>query len=138
VGRVGLVALSLALLVGSAAAFTRTEKLKLEPAPVAKPKFERKLYPSCGCRDRRARLSVLFRRPVQVDVSIVDVDGAHVATLARGKNFLAGRRAFRWNGRNDAGEVVARGRYRLQIRLVGDRRTILIPTTIVVRPTASP
>jgi hypothetical protein len=137
-GRVGLVALSLALLVGSAAAFTRTEKLKLKPSAVAKPKFERNVYPNCGCRDRRARLSVLFRRPEQVDVSIVDDDGAHVATLVRGKHLLAGRTSFHWNGRDDAGEVVARGRYRLQIRLVGDRRTILIPTTVVVRPNAGP
>jgi hypothetical protein len=128
----------LALLVGSAAAFTRTERLKLASSPVAKPRFERHLYPNCDCKDRRARLSVLFRRPEQVDVSIVDIDGAHVATLARGKHLLAGRTSFGWNGRDDTGKVVAGGRYRLQIRLVGERRTILIPNTIAVRPNATP
>jgi len=138
VGRVALIAVSLALLIGSAAAFTRTEKLKLTPAPVAKPKFQRHLYPNCACPEAKVRLSLLFRRPERVDVSVVDPDGAHVATLVREKHLMAGRTSFRWNGRDDAGEVVARGRYRLQIRLVGDRRTILIPTTIVVAPDASP
>jgi hypothetical protein len=133
-----LIVLAVALLVGSAAAFTRSERLKLATSPVAKPRFERHLYPNCGCPNARARLSVLFQRPEQVDASVVDIDGAHVATLARGKHLLAGRTAFFWNGRDDAGQVVARGRYRLQIRLVGDQRTILIPTTIVVRPNANP
>jgi hypothetical protein len=133
-----LIVLAVALLVGSAAAFTRSERLKLATSPVAKPRFERNFYPNCDCSDRRVRLSVLFQRPEEVDVSIVDIDGAHVATLALGKHLLAGRKAFVWNGKDDAGNVVARGRYRLQIRLVGDRRTILIPTTIAVRPNANP
>jgi hypothetical protein len=137
VGRTALIVLAVALLVGSAAAFTRAERLKLAPSPVSKPKFDRQVRPNCSCSDRRARLSVLFRRPGQVDVSIVDADGGHVATLVRGKQLPAGRTAFRWNGRDDAGEVVARGRYRVQIRLVDVRRTILIPNTIVVRPHAS-
>ena len=137
-GRIALIVLTVALLVGSAAAFTRTERLKLAPSPVAKPRFDRQLYPDCGCKDRRARLSVLFRRPEQVDVSIVNIDGAHVATLARRKPVLAGRTSFVWRGRDDTGKTVRRGRYRLQIRLVSARRTILIPTTIVVRPQTSP
>jgi flagellar hook capping protein FlgD len=137
-GRTALIVLAVALLVGSAAAFTRTERLKLASSLVAKPRFERQLYPDCGCKDRRVRLSVLFRRPEQVDVSIVNIDGAHVATLARGKRVLAGRTSLVWNGRDDTGKVVPRGRYRLQIRLVGARRTILIPNTITVRPNASP
>jgi hypothetical protein len=132
VGRRGLTVLALVLLVGSAAAFTRTERLKLAPSPVAKPKFERHLAPECGCRHATALLSLLFRRPEKVDVSVVDADGGHVATLVRGRDERGGRRSFRWDAKDDEGRVVSDGLYRLRIRLVKDRRTILIPTTIHV------
>ena len=81
-GRTALIVLAVALLVGSAAAFTRTERLKLAQSPVAKPKFERHLSPACGCSHATASLSLLLRRPERLDVSVIDSDGGHVATLA--------------------------------------------------------
>jgi hypothetical protein len=132
VGRRGLTILVLALLLGSAAAFTRTEKLKLEPAPVAKPRFERRFAPACGCPKATAHLSFLLRRPERLDVSIVDSDGAHVVTLAQGRDLRAGRVRFKWNGRDGEGRVVSEGVYRLRVRLEHDRRTILIPIAVQV------
>jgi hypothetical protein len=131
-GRIGLIALVLALLIGSVAAFTRTEKLKLEPAPITKPRFDRHLSPTCDCRHADSRLSFLLKRPERLDVSIVDSDGGHVATLAEGWDRNAGRVGVRWDGRDDGGSVAPDGSYRLKVRLERDRRTILIPRTIVV------
>jgi len=132
VGRTALIVLSVALLVGSAAAFTRSERLKLAPSPVGKPKFERHLSPTCGCRHATASLSLLVRRSERLDVSVVDADGAHVATLARAQEAAAGRVGFAWDGRNDDGGVVEDGIYRMKVRLGRDRRTILIPKTVRV------
>ena len=131
-GRTALIVLAVALLVGSAAAFTRTERLKLAPSPVAKPKFERHLSPTCDCPHARASLSLLLRRPERLDVSVVDSDGGHVATLADAQDHQAGRVTFEWDGRGDSGQVVPDGLYRVRVRLEHDRRTILIPKTVLV------
>jgi len=65
-------------------------------------------------------------------VSVVDSDGGHVATLADAQESEAGIVSFEWDGRDDEGQIVPDGRYRLKVRLQRDRRTILIPKTIVV------
>ena len=136
-GRTALIVLAVALLVGSAAAFTRSERLKLAASPLGKPKFERHLSPTCDCRHATASLSFLLRRPERLDVSVVDSDGGHVATLAEAQDQRAGRVGFEWDGRDDSGQVVPDGLYLLKIRLERDRRTILIPKTILV-DTAAP
>ena len=66
---------------------------------------------------------------------MVDSDGAHVATLADAQESKAGRVSYEWNGRDDDGQVVPDGLYRLKVRLEHDRRTILIPKTILVDTT---
>lgn len=124
--------LAVALLVGSAAAFTRSERLKLSASPLGKPEFGRHLSPTCGCSRAASKLSFLLRRPERLDVSVVDSDGGHVATLADAQESEAGTVSFVWDGRDDEGQVVPDGRYRLKVRLERDRRTILIPKTIVV------
>jgi hypothetical protein len=127
-----LIVLAVALLVGSAAAFTRSERLKLAASPVGKPKFDRRLSPSCGCAHAASSLSFLLRRPERLDATVVDSDGGHVATLADAQESEAGTVSFEWDGRDDEGQVVPDGRYRLKVRLERDRRTILIPKTILV------
>jgi FlgD Ig-like domain len=136
VGRTALLVLALALLIGSAAAFTRSERLKLEPSPVANPKFDRHLSPTCGCPHAASTLSLLLKSPETLDASVVDSDGAHIATLAESQDLPAGRASFDWDGRADDGQVVPEGLYRLKVRLENDRRTILIPKTVLVDTTA--
>jgi flagellar hook capping protein FlgD len=131
-GRTALIVLAVALLVGSAAAFTRSERLKLAASPLGKPKFERHLSPTCDCRHATASLSFLLRRPERLDVSVVDSDGEHVATLADGEEFDAGTVSFEWGGKDDDGQAASDGLYRLRVRLERDRRNILIPKTIAV------
>jgi hypothetical protein len=127
-----LIVLAVALLVGSAAAFTRSERLKLAASPLGKPKFDRHLSPTCDCPHASATLSFLLRRPERLDVSVVDADGGHVATLAEGEDFEAGTVSFDWDGKGDDGRVVPDALYRLKVRLEHARRTILIPKTVLV------
>jgi hypothetical protein len=134
--RTGLIAVALVLLVGSAAAFAWTEKLKLEPARVSKPQFDRHFSPTCDCRRATSHLSFVLERGQRIDVSVVDVDGHHVATLAARREEPAGRVRFEWDGRTEDGQVVPDGIYRLKVRLQSERRTILIPSTIHVDTSA--
>ena len=43
-----------------------------------------------------------------------------------------GRVEYEWDGRDDAGAVVADGPYRVRVRLSDDRRTIVIPVDVSV------
>ena len=78
-----------------------------------------------------ARLVVRLRRPETLTASIVDVQGEHVRTLEAGVRRAAGATRFRWDGRDDEGNVVADGRYRLKLELAGDQ-TIVVPTPVRV------
>jgi flagellar hook assembly protein FlgD len=124
--------LTLVLLIGSVAAFTWTERLKLEAGPISKPHFDRRFSPTCGCRNAIGEFSFRLGKPQRLQPSIVDAEGRHVASLQSVTRETAGRVALHWNGRNDAGRLVPDGIYRLRVHLDGDRRTVLIPATITV------
>ena len=122
----------LALLVATTAAFTLTEALKLQLSPVTAPHFDKLFSPTCRCETGKARLSLRLREPATVDVVIVDAGGEPVRTLAVDVKRPKGVVAFRWDGRDDAGDVVSDGRYRLRIHLDEQRRTIVVPDPIRV------
>jgi hypothetical protein len=131
-GRRSLTLLVIALLLGSAAAFTWTEKLKLAPSTITAPQFNRWLSPECGCRRETARLSFLLRRAERLDVAVVDEDDRVVATLAQGLERRPGRVVLEWNGRDASDRIAPDGAYRLRVRLERAGRTILIPTGVHV------
>jgi hypothetical protein len=127
-----LTTLVLCLLVGSAAAFAVAEGLKLERSPVAAPKIQRVLGPVCDCPKATAALSFRLRHSDRVTASIVDSNGRRIRTLLSDEPRKAERISLTWDGRNDAGEVVRSGRYRLRVALGQVHRTITIPTPIRV------
>lgn len=132
VRRTALTALVLALLVGATGAFALTEALKLERDPLTVRRFDRVVSPLCRCPARRALLVLRLREADTIDAAIIDDDGEEVRVLASGVNRRRGVVRFRWDGRDDAGRVVADGSYRLRIRLREKERTIVIPRTIRV------
>lgn len=134
--RLAVTTVVLALVAGTAAAFAVAERLKLERSPITAPRFDRLFSPVCDCETDTARLRVRFRRAETVDATVVDTSGAPVRALARGERIPVGDHVFVWDGRDDAGAVAPDGRYRLRLRLLGERRTILIPTTIQLDATA--
>jgi len=102
------IALVVALLVGTAAAFAVTERLKLVRSPIAAPEIDRVFSPVCDCDRDRASIAFRLRERDRVDLAIVDDDG----------------------------EVVPEGQYRPRVHLARQRRTIVLPNPIQVDVTA--
>jgi hypothetical protein len=132
VRRPGLIVLAVTLLVGSVAAFTYTQKLKLERSPIATARFERWLSPECDCPRATAGLSFLLRERERIDATIVDGDGNFVRTLLAGSELGPGRVRTKWDGRDEAGRIVPDGEYRVRVRMRDERRTIVIPVDVHV------
>jgi hypothetical protein len=135
VARILPTALVVALLAGTAAAFAVTERLKLVPSPITGPQIDRVFSPVCECPKGQARISFVLRRGDRVDLSVVDGEGRVVRTLFSGRSRPAGRVEASWDGRNDAGAVVAEGSYRPRVHLAQERRTIVLPNPIGIDTT---
>lgn len=124
--------LVLALLVGSAAAFTQTERLKLTHSPIQAERLTRYFSPGCECRRGTARLSFLLRRADRLDVDIVAADGHVVRNLANDLPRRSGRFELAWDGTDDAGRIAPDGIYRVGVDLDRAGRRILIPAALHV------
>jgi hypothetical protein len=124
--------LAVLLLLGSAAAFTWTEKLKLEPPPVEATPFHKRFSPLCGCRRETARLSFVLVRGDSIDVEVVDKDAEVVRTLADGLERRPGRVKLDWDGRDADGNVVPDGAYRVRVRLERADRSVLLRRSVRV------
>ena len=124
--------LALVLVGGTTAAFVVTERLKLERSPVTAPRFDKVFSPVCACPQSVARLTLRLRKRDRLDAVIVDRQGKPVRTLVTGEPHRRGDATFLWDGRTDAGEVVPDGRYRLRVHLLGERRTIQLPNSVLV------
>jgi hypothetical protein len=118
--------LVLALLGCTAAAFAVTEGLKLEKSPISDTKVSKTVAPDYS----NASISFLLRKPDRLTVEIVNGSGEVVRTLARSRSARSGAQLFLWNGRDNAGQVVADGTYRPRVHLARDHRTILLPNPI--------
>lgn len=131
--RIATILLLLALLGGTSAAFAITQTLKDERLPTGLPRFDRRVIaPTCDCENDRVRMRLRLRSPDRVTAEIVDADGEPVRVLMQDEEVPAGRLRLVWDGRDDAGEVVSDGRYRLRVELEREGRSILLPTTVAV------
>jgi hypothetical protein len=113
--------LVLGLLVGTAAAFAATERLKLVPTPIIAPKITEAFSPTCGCDTRSASIRFRLRDGDRITVTIVR-DGHTVATLAEDLERPPGPVSFEWDGRG-----APEGTYRVRVHFARGRRTIGIP-----------
>lgn len=136
VARYAPAALVAALLVATGLAFAYTEQLKLTRSPIIKTRVLPKVFsPTCSCATDRVRISFVLRERDRVSVEMVDAGGETVRTLVRRRAAPPGRLNLTWNGRDDAGQVVPEGRYRPEVRLARERRTIVLPNPIRVDTT---
>ena len=117
------------LLGGSAAAFAVTERLKLERSPVLGTQIGKFVSPVSG---RRVPISFRLRKSDSLSLAIVDSRDRVVRALISSHHVRAGRKNYRWDGRDDAGKPVPDGTYRPRIHLAGEHRTILLPNPILV------
>ena len=86
--------------------------------------------PVCECEKAEGTLSVRLRQPAVVTASVVNGDGDTVRMLAERERHPRGRVTWLWDGRDDAGEVVPDGLYRLRLELVDRDRAITVPTPV--------
>jgi hypothetical protein len=130
--RRGMILLAVALLVGTVAAFTYTEAIKLHQKPVGKVRVEHRLSPGCECPRETARIGFDLRERTRIDVVIANRDGDEVRVLASDLRPPKRRVVLMWGGRDDAGAVVPNGIYRINVRLRDERRTVVLPEGIRV------
>ncbi|WP_205696134.1 N,N-dimethylformamidase beta subunit family domain-containing protein [Conexibacter sp. SYSU D00693] len=118
----------LTLVAATFAAFFVAQRLKNAPSVVQYVRFSGVLSPNSDGRKDTVRLNFLVKEADDVTVEVVDADGDLVRTLVEDLPRPA-YRAFddplRWDGRDDDGEPVPDGRYRLRIVLQGQGRTIV-------------
>jgi len=121
------------LIVVSAAAFLRTQQLKLTKSPLASPKIKQAFSPVCSGSARCHRTAVLritLREPERITLRIVNAEGAVLRTLLNDKPRTKGPVRVVWDGRTDGGSLAPDGRYRLAVRLEDHDRTITVPAPI--------
>jgi len=124
-------ALVAALLAATGVAFLHTESLKLETSLIRQTRVTKTFSPVCKCNTSKAGIALRLAKPDVLSVSIVDESGSDVRRLATERPGR-GRVAFLWNGRDDAGRVVADGFYRARVRLGLQEETFLLPNLIHV------
>jgi FlgD Ig-like domain len=123
------------LLVATAAAFAITERLKLVKSPIYGTVISQIFSPTCGCARGTATLSLGFRRSDRVTLIVLTRNRTVVRTLALGLPVRRGVRVFHWDGKTDLGPRALDGRYRVQVHLEGQHRTILLPNVITLDTT---
>ena len=121
-----------ALLAATALAFAYTEKLKLTPSPILGTRVDKIFSPVCACGTDTATISFRLRRRDRLTVELIDSRGRRVRTLVADTPARRGRVSFFWDGRSEAGVVVAEGVYRPRVHLAAERRTIVLPNPIRV------
>lgn len=129
--RLGPTLLVIALLAATIVAFALAERLKLERSPITATRVDKVFSPVCDCETATARIRFKLREKGRMVAVILDGDGEVVRTLAD-RRYRAGRVELRWDGRDEAGRVVAEGTYRPRVRLPDEKRTFSLPNPIRV------
>jgi hypothetical protein len=125
----------LALLAATATAFAVTERLKLERSPITGTRVDRLFSPVCECARDVAVISFVLRKRSVVTVDVLDSEGESVRTLVSDRDEQRGRVSYTWDGRDEAGRVVAEARYRPRVQIEEHGRTIVLPNPIRVDTT---
>src|SRR5215510_15035793 len=120
-----------ALLVATATAFAVTEHLKLEDSPVTDTAFPTLFSPKLV----EARIKFRLRREEDIRLDIAAENGKVVKHAVGSGVFGQALHQFAWDGRDDSGQIVPDGSYRVQLTLKDENRTIEFPRTITVDST---
>jgi hypothetical protein len=120
-----------ALLVATATAFAVTEHLKLEDSPVIRTTFPPLFSPKLV----EERIGFRLRREEDIQLDFVDSNGEVVKQGVGSGVFGQAYHQFAWDGRDDSGQIVPDGIYRVQLTLKDEGRTIEFPRTITVDST---
>ena len=128
--RFGPIALVLALIAGTAAAFAVTETLKTSPSPILRTRVSKTFSPVCRCATSVASIAFELRRTDRLTIAIQDAGGRTVRVLFSSRRTAAGLHAWGWNGRTDAGGRAPDGLYRPRVELDDADRVVVLPNRI--------
>jgi biotin carboxylase len=120
------------LLTATALAFGLTERAKLQTALIAGTRVDKTFSPVCGCTQDVAHVAFRLVRRTRVDVAIVDASGHLVRMLRRFPDPTHGLVRAVWNGREADGAVARSGVFYPEVILPAFRRTLRLPSPIVV------
>ena len=124
------IALVLALLAGTAAAFAVTQTLKTTTSPILQTRVDKVFSPVCSCDRSTAAITFRLRRADTVTVTIEDTRGRAVRVVVASRRVAAGLHTWAWDGRREDGTVAADGAYRPRVELEDADRTLLLPNRI--------
>ncbi len=122
--RLGPTLLVAFLLAGTAVAFAVTQGLKLQKSPVFGTRFDK-----VGGPREPIKLWFRLRKLDSLTAVVVNGNDEVVRTLKDGERVDKKRVKLAWRGLTDDGKLAPEGTYKLRVRLAGEHRTILIPTT---------
>ena len=123
------------LIAAATAAFLRAEQLKLRHSAVGSPEVHVFISPQCTGSPlcvRKGKLRFLLRSPQKISLTIVNSGGQTVRHLVTDHTYPKGWVTARWDGAGDGGKRLPDGAYRLSIHLLGQGRTITVPTNILI------
>jgi hypothetical protein len=134
VSRRAATAIPLVLIAACAAAFVRTEQLKLRHSPVGNPHVHTVFSPGCAHPHCRAVADMRFKlRKAQVlSLAMVNSSGHLVKTLVSHRRY-PGKSIVHatWDGTDASGARVPDGDYELRVTLT-DGRNVTIPDPVIV------
>jgi hypothetical protein len=134
VSRVLPTAFVLVLLAATAAAFSLTERAKLELSPIYGTQPGQVFSPdSKVARTRLARIHFRVRKAERIDVWIERSGGEKVADLLVDRSVRPREKVnVVWDAFTEAGTLVADGTYHAVVKLTNSHRTIVLPSDIVL------
>lgn len=126
------------LVAATFAAFFVAQRLKNAPSVIQDLAFETggKGYvfsPNGDGRRERVRVGLMLKKADRVTLTWVDADGDAVRTIVNDRELGAYKRLWGvpWDGRDDDGQLVPDGRYKIKITLREQGRTVVYPTSIL-------
>jgi hypothetical protein len=123
--------LVLAVLAGTAVAFTETERLKISATALEGANVQPVFSPVCRCAESKAEIRLRVHRRDDVTVTVLNAAGHTVRVLASSRP-VRNRVVLYWNGRDGSGAVVPDGTYSVHVELAFADRTIDLPKHVVV------
>lgn len=126
------VALFALFVIAAGGAFFATQRLRRSSPIVTRVFFQQWLGPLCRCDKASVQVRFDLPKAQRVTVAMVNRDGRVVRTFAEDRFLSKGTHPFRWNGRDDNGEVVPDGGYRLRVGLREEGRSVTAPRVLHV------
>lgn len=123
-----------ALVLATLGTFLVTQRLKQAPRLVKTLTVTREFSPALGFR--KASIQLRLKHSDEATVTVVGPNGDGVRRLVHNRRLAAGQRVqLLWDGRDDAGQIVPDGVYKVRVGLHDQGRSVTLLSTITADST---